>query len=186
MNKKDKDQKQNIHNNAPNQGAQGNFYGPVTFSQSNSQSSGQQSSSKKQRSRNQPQSRGQPLPLSMVLSLLGLLVAIAACVGAYLVVPEVRQIMGLDDTNTSFTYQVQVLAANDGEPIPGAQVLIQIGEIAPLDEFTDSNGIARIIIDDTYIGQPGRLIVRANSYQTWEQNLTLDQQQLPDTVQLAP
>jgi hypothetical protein len=86
--------------------------------------------------------------------------------------------------HTPLNYQVQVQESDTGNPIPGAEVQIQVGGIAPKDATTDRNGIAIIFIDESQVGTPGKLIVRANSYQTWEQNLTLERQQLPDTVQL--
>ena len=84
----------------------------------------------------------------------------------------------------TFDYSVRVQAGNTSLPIPNAKVTIEVIGQAPLDEITDSNGIARLFIDTSHAGQPARLIVRASGYQEYTQNIDLRQDALPDVVPL--
>ncbi|NJK81811.1 MAG: hypothetical protein HC914_18890, partial [Chloroflexaceae bacterium] len=110
------------------------------------------------------------------------LATIVACIAAVVVVPEVRQWVGLE--SSPFSYQVRVQDANTGDPIERAEVIVEVGGLAPLNDFTDSVGIVRISIDGERANQPGRVIVRANGYQSFERNIDLTPGTLPDVVQL--
>ncbi len=85
----------------------------------------------------------------------------------------------------NFTYQVRVETESTGNFIPNAKVIIEVGGQAPLDEFTDTNGLARIFIPATYANQPSKLIVTANGYKQHIQNINLSPDALPDVVRLA-
>jgi hypothetical protein len=89
-------------------------------------------------------------------------------------------------TDTDFAYQVRVQSRDTDEAIPNAEVTIMVGGKAPLDDITDSNGLARIFIDSFYIGQPGELIVEARGYETHRQHIDLKKDALPDVVVLVP
>jgi hypothetical protein len=87
----------------------------------------------------------------------------------------------------SFTYQVQVQDQNTGEAIKGANVTITIGgDIAPVDDVSDTKGFAMIDIDSSRAGKRGRLIVTAPGYDRYEKSITLVEDALPNIVQLAP
>lgn len=85
----------------------------------------------------------------------------------------------------NFDYQVHI--ESSGMPIVNATVTIEIGGgRAPLDTISDSAGLARIIIDKSYIGKPGRLIIRATGFKPFTQNIDLTEGNLPKIVQLEP
>lgn len=88
--------------------------------------------------------------------------------------------------DSDFDYSFRVQDRETGEPIPNAQVTIEVIGQAPLDEVTDSNGFARIFVDTSRVGQPSRLIVQVAGYRRYTQNIDLKQDRLPDIVQLEP
>jgi hypothetical protein len=86
--------------------------------------------------------------------------------------------------SSSFDYQVRI-ETRAGEPIANAAVILEIGGgKAPLDGVSDSTGLARIFIEKSFVGQPGRLIVKAPGYKTHTQNIDLTEGKLPKIVQL--
>ncbi|NJO05038.1 MAG: hypothetical protein HC876_05650 [Chloroflexaceae bacterium] len=87
---------------------------------------------------------------------------------------------------TTFDYQVRVQDTSTGEVIQGAEVIIEVGGLASHDGFTDNTGTARIFISADRVSQPGRVIVRANGYQSFERNIDLTPDALPDVVRLEP
>ena len=90
-------------------------------------------------------------------------------------------------SDTSFTYQVRVQDQDTGEAIEGADVTIAIGgDIAPVDDVTDLNGIAMIPIDSSRAGKLGRLTVTASGYDKYDKYVNLTGDALPNVVQLAP
>lgn len=89
--------------------------------------------------------------------------------------------LGLE--NSSFSYPVRVQTV-EGEEISNANVTIEVAKMAPLNEITDSTGFTRIFIDSSYIKQPGKLIVKANGYERYVQNIDLIDGTLPDVIQL--
>jgi len=84
-----------------------------------------------------------------------------------------------------FTYEVHVVSAM-GENLPDTHIIIQVGGKAPLDEFTDSNGFARIVIDGTYAREPARLIVEREGFHPYTQEIDLYPDGLPDRIPLEP
>ena len=60
---------------------------------------------------------------------------------------------------------------NDNQPIKDAQVRIEAAGKAPLTEYTDSNGYARLFVPAALAERPGRLTVEADGYTVERQNL---------------
>ena len=89
-------------------------------------------------------------------------------------------------TDGDFAYLVRVHARDTDEPISNAEVTIEVGGKAPLDDITDTSGLARIFIDSSYVGEPGVLVVRATGYETHRQHIDLKKGALPDVVMLDP
>ena len=87
-------------------------------------------------------------------------------------------------TPSGFTYGVTVLDAGN-EPVADAHVLIEIEGQAPLDEYADENGYARIVVPASHAERPGRLTVNARGYEVAISNIDLYQERLPDTVRLT-
>ncbi len=76
-------------------------------------------------------------------------------------------------SNDSFSYLVRVQENGTGIHISNAEVTIEVAEQAPLDGVTDTNGIARIFLPRSYAGQPGRLLIKANGYELYRQEIDL-------------
>lgn len=55
----------------------------------------------------------------------------------------------------------------ENRAIADAHVLIELEGKAPLDEYTDANGFARIIVPTTHAARPGRMTVSARSYEVY-------------------
>jgi hypothetical protein len=83
-----------------------------------------------------------------------------------------------------FTYQVKVQARETGKDIANATVTLEIGGKAPLDGLTDSNGLARIFVDVSHAGQPGRLRIEAEGYIEHVQEIDITEGALPKQVLL--
>ena len=84
----------------------------------------------------------------------------------------------------SFTYGVTVLDV-EGQPIPHAEVTIEIGGKAALEDEADSSGFARIEVPASHTERPGLLRVRAAGFDPFDQNIELYQDRLPNTVRLT-
>ena len=85
----------------------------------------------------------------------------------------------------SFTYGVTVKDDSTHQPIRNAEVLIEVAGKAPLDEYTDSKGYARIVVPASHAERPGRLTVNAQGYAVEVKNIDLYQDQLPDEMRLT-
>lgn len=83
-------------------------------------------------------------------------------------------------------YFVHVMNEVTREDVSTAEVTIEISGKSPLNAVTDSNGIARIVIDASYVGKPGFLIVKSRDYETHTQNIDVKKDALPDIILLVP
>jgi len=129
-----------------------------------------------------------PIPqkvwLAIVLAIITLVGTIVTALGPKLL--EQLQPTSSNAQSENFDYQVHI-ETSAGIPIPSATVTIEIGGgRAPLDTISDSKGLARILIDTSYIGKPGRLIIRAIGYKPFIQNIDLTEGDLPKIIQLEP
>jgi len=84
----------------------------------------------------------------------------------------------------TFTYNVRVQDRSTTDGIANAVVTIEVGGRAPLDGITDSTGLARIFVSASHAGQPGRLIVEADGYERYRQEIDIVEGALPDIVPL--
>lgn len=118
-------------------------------------------------------------------AILGLIVAVLACVATWIVVPQIQDVFRQPTPMVgSFEYQVRVQNREASQNIPNAKVTIEVAGQAPLDEITDANGFARISINASYAGKPGRLLVEASGYEAYRQEIDLTEGILPDTIPL--
>lgn len=85
---------------------------------------------------------------------------------------------------STFRYQIRVQSQSSPEGISNAKVTIEVGGIAPLDDFTDSSGLAVFDIDTSRAGKSGRLMVEAPKYQSLNQDIDLVQDALPKIIRL--
>jgi hypothetical protein len=83
-----------------------------------------------------------------------------------------------------FDYLVQVQDRVTGDYVQDAKVTIQVPGKVPLDDTTDVNGIVAIVVDSSYAGRRGKLIIEASGYKRYEQHINLAPGALPDVVQL--
>ncbi len=87
-------------------------------------------------------------------------------------------------TAASFTYGVTVKDDTTNQPIANAKVRIEVAGKAPLDEYADSNGFARLFIPAALAERPGRLTVEADGYAIDVRNIDLWPDRLPAEVRL--
>jgi hypothetical protein len=83
-----------------------------------------------------------------------------------------------------FSYQVRVQARATGKRLEGAKVRLEMIEQAPLEEATDSEGLARFFIETKNNGAPARLIVHADGFASYTANIDLTDGTLPRAVLL--
>ncbi len=82
-------------------------------------------------------------------------------------------------------YRVRVVDAVSRENVGNARVTIELsGNIVPLDAITDANGFAIIAIPVEFIDKPGKVIVEAREYQTFNKYINLSLETLPEVVEL--
>lgn len=82
-------------------------------------------------------------------------------------------------------YNVRVIDNRTKLPIELAKVTIElIGGGAPLDSYSDSNGLTRIILSSEYVGKPARIIVTKDDYKSFYKNIDLLLEVLPDSIEL--
>ena len=122
--------------------------------------------------------------LLVIILLFGLIVACGSDASPQTVTVVETVVVTVIVEKDSFAYSIRVQSKGTSEHIPNAKVTIEITGKAPLDEFTDDNGYARILIDSDRVGKPGRLIVEATGYERYTQNIDLYKDVLPDVVQL--
>ena len=89
-------------------------------------------------------------------------------------------------TAPSFIYGVTVKDDATNQPIANAKVRIEVEGTAPLDEYADSNGFARLFIPAALAERPGRLTVEADGYAINVRNIDLWPDRLPNEVRLTP
>lgn len=79
-------------------------------------------------------------------------------------------------------YRVHVVISGTEEPVENAQVTIDdIGT-----DITDGLGNAAIIVDSSYVGNAGRLTVRADDFEPYTLQIDLVEQDRPKEVPLRP
>ncbi len=84
----------------------------------------------------------------------------------------------------SFSYLIRVQEESTGQNIANANVIIEVTGQAPLDGITDANGVARIFIPDSHSEEPARLLVEAERYESYRQEIDLTEVALLDTILL--
>lgn len=85
-----------------------------------------------------------------------------------------------------FAYQVRVRSNSGGQAISNAKVTIEVPGMTPVDELSDSNGLAVISILATHEDGAGKLIVEAAGFDIFRQNITLRRDLPPEEVMLSP
>lgn len=88
-------------------------------------------------------------------------------------------------TPSSFTYGITVKDDTTNQPIANANVRIAVEGKAPLTEYADSNGFARIFVPAALVERPGKLTVEADGYGVDVRNIDLWPERLPAEVRLT-
>lgn len=107
---------------------------------------------------------------AVLLVLFGSLLALTACqpIAAPPVTPPPPTVdfatPAPTSTPSAFLYGVTVLDG-DNQPIPNAQVLIEIQGKAPLENSVDEHGYAEVEVPTSHAGRAGRLRVRADGFE---------------------
>jgi hypothetical protein len=90
-------------------------------------------------------------------------------------------------SSAAFDYQVRVIDENTTQPISSALVILEVGgDVAPLDEYTDSNGLARFFVSSALAEERGRLRVERDGYDSYVKNMDVTPDALPEEVMLYP
>ncbi len=124
-----------------------------------------------------------------LLMLFGCLLALTACqpiaAPAVTLPPPTVAIAAPAPTATpsAFIYGVTVLDG-DNQPIPDAQVLIEIQGKASLENSVDEHGYAEIEVPTGHAGRTGRLRMRATGFEPFNQYIDIYPDRLPNEVQL--
>jgi hypothetical protein len=100
----------------------------------------------------------------------------------------IPNISASSDLNSSqlFQYSITVQDRRTGDAIFNARVTMDLLGYAPVNLFTDSNGFARIFIEETQTGRPGSLTVQKGEYKKYVQNIDLNTNIPSHVVQLEP
>jgi hypothetical protein len=85
-----------------------------------------------------------------------------------------------------FTYQVRVQAADTGKAISNARVIVEVPGETPVNDITDTTGLARVFVPSSLAGQPGVIIVEATDYAPYREHIDLIEGALPNLVLLEP
>jgi hypothetical protein len=74
---------------------------------------------------------------------------------------------------------------NTGHNIPNANVTLEVPGQLPLDGISDVNGIVSILVSANYAEEPGRILVESQGYDSYRQEITLEENRLPKIIQLT-
>lgn len=80
---------------------------------------------------------------------------------------------------------VRVQELDTGERVENAQITLELVEQVPTLELTDSQGIARFLVDSSQIGEPGVLIVEKTGYEVYTLQVDIFPDDLPEVIPLS-
>lgn len=83
-----------------------------------------------------------------------------------------------------FTYQIRIQETSTDQPIEDANVTINLPGTPPVNDFTDSTGLAVFLIDDQFVNALVVVQVTRNGYKDWEQYITLKTGEHPQEMKL--
>ncbi|MCB0121892.1 MAG: hypothetical protein KDE58_06585, partial [Caldilineaceae bacterium] len=129
------------------------------------------------------------LRATALLALFGCLLVLSACqpITAPLETPQPSTVaiatLAPAATPAAFLYGVTVLDS-DSQPIPKAQVLIEIQGKSPLENSVDEHGYTEVEVPTSHAGRAGRLRVRASGFEPFNQYIDIYPDRLPNEVRL--
>ncbi len=87
-------------------------------------------------------------------------------------------------SSSRFTYQIRVLENVTNQPVETANVTIDLPGAPPVNDFTDSTGLAVFLIDSQFADKIVLVHVTKNGYQDWDQTITLKTGERPQVMKL--
>lgn len=83
-------------------------------------------------------------------------------------------------------YRLRVVDKVSREYVANAKVTIEMSgsTVLPIETITDSNGFAILALPTEFVDKPGRLIVEAREYQTFNKFINLSLETLPEVIEL--
>lgn len=93
---------------------------------------------------------------------------------------------GCGATSATFEHQIQVEAADTGNPIANATVRAEMGVRDFVEATTNSQGVARLAISTDYLDRWAKVIVNADGYQRTSTLVELVTEKPQTVVRLAP
>ncbi len=117
--------------------------------------------------------------------IVALAVAIISVIGT-IIAAIINNWSGKTPDSESTYYRVRVVDKVSRTYVANAKVTIELSDnsIIPIDSITDANGFAIIPIPIEHISKPGKLIVEAREYQTFNKFIDLSLETLPEVVEL--
>ncbi len=85
-----------------------------------------------------------------------------------------------------FTYQIRVQEDVTDQPIEDAKITISLPGTTPVNEYTDSTGLAVFRIDNQFAGKLVVLHITKDGYKDWNQNITIEAGEQPKEIKLPP
>jgi hypothetical protein len=133
-----------------------------------------------------PNGRKTQVPPTVIIGGLCVVIVIAIAIAGFTTGLPRLSGFGVPTTPSSISYPIRVQALATGDPISNAKVTIEVPDLAPIDEYTDSNGFTRVMLDSSRVGKRGKIIIEAVGYQRYIQEIDLVQSVLPDTIRMSP
>ena len=120
--------------------------------------------------------------VAVITGIFAVIVALIPVVASLIRSPD-----GPTPTPTPMSYVVRAEGQNSpGTGIKDAKVTLEVPGRPPLDAYTDSNGVATIIVPGQYVGGSAVIIVEAPGFAIFRQNIRVDAGALPPLVRLSP
>ena len=83
-----------------------------------------------------------------------------------------------------FTYQVRVQENSNNQPVENANITIYLPGIPPINDYTDSTGLAVFRIDNQFANELVTLHITKDGFEDWDQNITIKADEQPLEIKL--
>ena len=84
----------------------------------------------------------------------------------------------------NFLYVVRILDNATGKPVANIRIQIEINGEPPLSRLSDSSGIASFSLSSSIVGQSAKIMIIADGYQPYSQEIVIHRESQPNTIQL--
>lgn len=86
--------------------------------------------------------------------------------------------------NERFLYQIRVREQSNNQPIENANVTLDLPGTPPVNEFTDSTGLAVFRLNKQFANTITILHVTKDGYEGWDQSITIAEDEHPQEIKL--